>query len=140
METKLVMFATIASVFVFAAMAFGQGGNVIQTPSGLKVEILQVGKGPLPQKGQTVAVHYTGTLADGKKFDSSRDRGEPIRFTLGAGQVIPGWDEGLALMTVGTRARLIVPPQLGYGAQGAGGGVIPPNATLVFDVELLDAK
>jgi peptidylprolyl isomerase len=134
------MTAAILSVFVFSALAFGQGNNVIQTPSGLKVEILQVGKGQLPQKGQTVTVHYTGTLADGKKFDSSRDRGEPIRFPLGAGQVIQGWDEGLALMTIGTRAKLIIPPQLGYGAQGAGNGVIPPNATLVFDVELLDAR
>lgn len=133
------MVAVFSMSFV-AAMALAQGGNVIQTPSGLKVEILQEGKGQLPQKGQTVTVHYTGTLADGKKFDSSRDRGQPFSFTLGAGQVIRGWDEGLALMKVGTRARLIIPPQLGYGAQGAGRGLIPPNATLVFDVELLDAK
>ncbi|MEW6530492.1 MAG: FKBP-type peptidyl-prolyl cis-trans isomerase [Thermodesulfobacteriota bacterium] len=130
----------IFSMSFVAAMALAQGGNVIQTPSGLKVEILQEGKGQLPQKGQTVTVHYTGTLADGKKFDSSRDRGQPFSFTLGAGQVIRGWDEGLALMKVGTRARLVIPPQLGYGAQGAGRGLIPPNATLVFDVELLDAK
>ena len=140
METKLVMMVAVFSMSFVAAMALAQGGNVIQTPSGLKVEILQEGKGQLPQKGQTVTVHYTGTLADGKKFDSSRDRGQPFSFTLGAGQVIRGWDEGLALMKVGTRARLIIPPQLGYGAQGAGRGLIPPNATLVFDVELLDAK
>lgn len=140
LETKLVMMVAIFSMSFVAAMALAQGGNVIQTPSGLKVEILQEGKGQLPQKGQTVTVHYTGTLADGKKFDSSRDRGQPFSFTLGAGQVIRGWDEGLALMKVGTRARLIIPPQLGYGAQGAGRGLIPPNATLVFDVELLDAK
>lgn len=140
LETKLIMVAAISSICFVAAMALAQGGNVIQTPSGLKVEMLQPGKGQLPQKGQTVTVHYTGTLADGKKFDSSRDRGEPFRFTLGAGQVIRGWDEGLALMRVGSRARLIIPPQLGYGPQGAGGGVIPPNATLVFDVELLDAR
>jgi peptidylprolyl isomerase len=140
LETKLVMMVAVFSMSFVAAMALAQGGNVIQTPSGLKVEILQEGKGQLPQKGQTVTVHYTGTLADGKKFDSSRDRGQPFSFTLGAGQVIRGWDEGLALMKVGTRARLIIPPQLGYGAQGAGRGLIPPNATLVFDVELLDAK
>lgn len=109
------------------------------TPSGLKVEFLQEGKGPLPQKGQKVVVHYTGTLADGKKFDSSRDRGEPFTFTLGMGQVIKGWDEGLALMNVGSRAKLTIPPALGYGAGGAG-NVIPPNAVLNFDVELLDAK
>jgi peptidylprolyl isomerase len=109
------------------------------TPSGLKVELLQEGKGPLPQKGQKVVVHYTGTLPDGKKFDSSRDRGEPFSFTLGAGQVIQGWDEGLALMNVGSRAKLTIPPALGYGARGAG-NVIPPNAVLIFDVELLDAK
>lgn len=109
------------------------------TPSGLKLELLQEGKGPLPQKGQKVVVHYTGTLADGKKFDSSRDRGEPFSFTLGAGQVIQGWDEGLALMKVGSRAKLTIPPALGYGVRGAG-NVIPPNAVLIFDVELLDAK
>jgi peptidylprolyl isomerase len=134
------MIMAVSSLCFFAAMALAQGGNVVQTPSGLKAEILQEGKGPLPLKGQTVTVHYTGTLADGKKFDSSRDRGQPFSFTLGAGQVIRGWDEGLALMKVGTRARLIIPPQLGYGPQGAGRGLIPPNATLVFDVELLDAK
>jgi len=139
LRTKLVTFAAISSIVVFAAMAFGQG-NVIQTPSGLKVEILQVGKGPLPQRGQTVTVHYTGMLANGKQFDSSRDRNKPIQFPLGMGEVVPGWDEGVALMTVGTRARLIIPPHLGYGPQGAGNGVIPPNATLVFDVELLDAR
>ncbi len=111
----------------------------MKTPSGLTVEVMQEGKGPLPVKGQTVVVHYTGTLSDGKKFDSSRDRGQPFSFALGQGQVIRGWDEGLALMKVGTRAKLTIPPELGYGPRGAG-NVIPPNAVLIFDVELLDAK
>lgn len=111
----------------------------VTTPSGLKIDIIKEGTGPMPQPGQTVVVHYTGTLTDGKKFDSSRDRGQPFSFGLGQGQVIRGWDEGLSRMKVGTRARLTIPPELGYGARGAG-GVIPPNATLIFDVELLDAK
>ncbi len=113
--------------------------ETLTTPSGLKIEILQEGNGPLPQNGQTVVVHYTGTLENGKKFDSSRDRGTPFSFVLGQGRVIRGWDEGIALMKVGTRARLTIPPQLGYGSAGAG-NVIPPNATLIFDVELLGAK
>lgn len=126
-------------LFLFAA-TLGQAAQVLTTPSGMKVEILQEGNGPLPKKGQTVVVHYTGTLMSGKKFDSSRDRNQPFSFPLGAGQVIRGWDEGIALLKVGSRARLTIPPELGYGAQGAGGGVIPPNATLVFDVELIDVK
>lgn len=111
----------------------------ITTDSGLKYKELAKGTGAKPEKGQTVVVHYTGTLEDGTKFDSSRDRGQPFEFTLGAGQVIKGWDEGLASMRVGDRRELVLPAELGYGARGAG-GVIPPNATLVFDVELLDVK
>lgn len=113
--------------------------NVITTASGLKCEILKSGTGPTPQKGEIVKVHYTGTLADGTKFDSSYDRNEPISFPLGTGQVIPGWDEGIALLHVGDKARLVIPPDLAYGASGAG-GVIPPNATLTFEVELLDIQ
>jgi FKBP-type peptidyl-prolyl cis-trans isomerase len=112
---------------------------LINTPSGLKVEMIKEGTGPLPRTGQKVVVHYTGTLTDGKKFDSSRDRGEPFTFTLGAGQVIKGWDEGVALLKVGSRAKFTIPPQLGYGPRGAG-NVIPPNATLIFDVELIRAQ
>ncbi|QLE59329.1 FKBP-type peptidyl-prolyl cis-trans isomerase [Nostoc sp. TCL26-01] len=113
--------------------------NVVTTDSGLKYVELEEGTGATPQPGQTVVVHYTGTLENGTKFDSSRDRNRPFSFTIGVGQVIKGWDEGLSTMKVGGRRQLIIPADLGYGARGAG-GVIPPNATLLFDVELLDVK
>ena len=108
----------------------------IKTPSGLVIEELVVGSGAVAAAGQKVTVHYTGWLSDGKKFDSSRDRRDPFAFALGRGQVIKGWDEGVAGMKVGGKRKLTIPPALGYGARGAG-GVIPPNATLVFEVELL---
>lgn len=113
--------------------------KTIATNSGLKYIDLEEGTGANPKTGQTVVVHYTGTLEDGTKFDSSRDRRQPFEFKLGVGQVIKGWDEGISTMKVGGRRQLIIPPQLGYGARGAG-GVIPPNATLIFDVELLNVK
>ena len=113
--------------------------NAVTTASGLKYIDIEPGEGPSPTEGQTVTVHYTGTLKDGKKFDSSRDRGQPFSFVIGVGQVIKGWDEGVGTMKVGGRRTLIIPSELGYGARGAG-GVIPPNATLIFDVELLGIK
>lgn len=108
----------------------------ITTDTGLSYEDLSPGEGPAARAGQRVSVHYTGWLANGVKFDSSKDRNEPFDFPLGAGHVIRGWDEGVQGMKVGGVRKLTIPPQLGYGARGAG-GVIPPNATLVFEVELL---
>jgi peptidylprolyl isomerase len=113
--------------------------NVITTASGLKVKISEKGTGRQVLKGDKVTAHYTGTLADGKKFDSSKDRNQPFSFKVGVGQVIPGWDEGFQLLNIGDKATFTIPPQIGYGASGAGGGVIPPNATLIFDVEVIDA-
>ncbi len=109
---------------------------MITTPSGLVYEELTVGSGAEAASGQHVTVHYTGWLTNGTKFDSSKDRDDPFSFMLGAGHVIRGWDEGVAGMKVGGSRKLTIPPELGYGARGAG-GAIPPNATLVFEVELL---
>ncbi len=114
-------------------------GGFDKTDSGLRYKILQKGQGKTAEKGKTVSVHYKGQLADGTVFDSSYKRNSPIDFPLGVGQVIKGWDEGIQLLKVGDKARLVIPSNLGYGAQGAG-GVIPPNATLIFDVELMDVK
>ncbi|GGH45832.1 peptidylprolyl isomerase [Mangrovimonas yunxiaonensis] len=110
-----------------------------KTDSGLRYQIIQEGNGKQPAKGSTVKVHYKGQLADGTVFDSSYKRNQPLEFAVGVGQVIPGWDEGIGLLNVGSKARLVIPSDLGYGSRGAG-GVIPPNATLIFDVELMDVK
>jgi len=111
----------------------------MKTASGLEYVEVEAGTGAQAEAGRTVSVHYTGKFQDGKVFDSSIPRGEPITFPLGQGRVIKGWDEGIALMKVGGKAQLVIPPDLAYGERGAG-GVIPPNATLVFDVELVDVK
>lgn len=125
------------------AMTAAANAEIVTLPSGLKYQDEVVGTGPEPKAGQQVTVQYTGWLDEGgrkgKKFDSSRDRNQPFSFPLGAGQVIKGWDLGVATMKAGGKRTLIIPPDLGYGARGAG-GVIPPNATLIFDVELLGAK
>jgi peptidylprolyl isomerase len=113
--------------------------KTVTTPSGLKYVELVVGKGPTPKEGDTVFVHYTGWLTNGKKFDSSVDRGQPFYFVLGRGQVIKGWDEGVDSMHVGGKRKLTIPPELAYGAKGYP-GAIPPNSTLIFEVELLKIK
>jgi hypothetical protein len=140
-----VIAAVIVLALVAGALAYlfvpglpGSTGAEVTTPSGLRYTDLVVGTGPSPRRGQTAVVHYTGTLTDGTKFDSSRDKGQPYSFALGTGSVIKGWDEGIATMKVGGRRKLVVPPALGYDARG--NGTIPPNATLLFDVELLDVK
>lgn len=123
-----------------AAMdTFSMPTNLQTTASGLQYTVDTPGTGAQPQPGQTVAVHYTGWLTDGTKFDSSRDRGTPIEFPLGQGRVIKGWDEGIGLMKVGEKRTLVIPSSLGYGPRGMG-GVIPPDATLVFKVELVSAQ
>ncbi len=132
---------------IFGALLMTQAAsaadNFTTLPSGVKYHDEVVGTGPEPKAGQTVSVHYTGWLYDngqrGKKFDSSRDRGSPFSFVLAGQQVISGWDIGVATMHVGGKRTLVIPPEQGYGARGAG-GVIPPNATLMFDVELLGVR
>jgi peptidylprolyl isomerase len=141
------VFAALAIVTALAGITAAttptRAQTVMTTPSGLQIIDITVGTGASPKTGQICVMHYTGWLyengAKGKKFDSSVDRGEPFEFPIGMHRVIAGWDEGVATMKVGGKRTLIIPPELGYGARGAG-GVIPPNATLLFDVELLAIK
>ena len=133
------LLAAGAAAYLFVPSLPGRGaGAEVTTASGLKYTDITVGNGPSPRPGQTAVVHYTGTLTNGQKFDSSRDKGQPYSFVLGAGQVIKGWDEGIATMKVGGRRKLEVPPALAYGPMARPG--IPANSTLLFDVELLDVK
>lgn len=133
----------LAVLFGTFVLSPALAGDTMTTDSGLKIEVIKEGEGASPKTGQTCIMHYTGWLYEngkkGAKFDSSVDRGQPFAFKIGVGQVIKGWDEGVASMKVGGKRTLIIPPELGYGARGAG-GVIPPNATLIFDVELLDIE
>ena len=135
--------AVIAALASLAPADAQTAGKPMTTPSGLQVIDTKVGSGATPKAGQTCVMHYTGWLYEngkkGAKFDSSVDRGTPFEFPIGTHQVIAGWDEGVATMKIGGKRTLIIPPALGYGARGAG-GVIPPNATLIFDVELLGVK
>ncbi|HEY89320.1 MAG TPA: FKBP-type peptidyl-prolyl cis-trans isomerase [Thermoflexia bacterium] len=142
MRKVYLMLAAVAVVIIVIWLVSSAGGSkekVITTDSGLQYVELKVGAGESPVMGDTVVVHYIGWLADGTKFDSSVDRGEPFDFQIGMGRVISGWDEGVATMKVGGNRKLIIPPELAYGADGIG-EVIPPNATLVFEVELLDIE
>src|SRR6202051_1357791 len=149
-HARIPMLAAIAMMIVAAPLACiptiaaaQTPGKTMTTPSGLRIIDTTVGTGASPKPGQTCVMHYTGWLYEngqkGKKFDSSVDRNEPFEFKIGGRQVIGGWDEGVGSMKVGGKRTLIIPPELGYGARGAG-GVIPPNATLMFDVELLGVK
>jgi peptidylprolyl isomerase len=135
------MAATLACIPTIASAQ--AAGKTMTTASGLQITDSTVGTGASPKPGQICVMHYTGWLYEdgkkGKKFDSSVDRNEPFEFPIGQHRVIAGWDEGVATMKVGGKRTLVIPPELGYGARGAG-GVIPPNATLIFDVELLNVK
>ena len=139
----LAVIAVIAGIAPTAPVAAQTAGKPVTTPSGLQIVDTKAGTGASPKTGQICVMHYTGWLyengAKGKKFDSSVDRGQPFEFPIGTHRVIAGWDEGVATMKVGGKRTLIIPPELGYGARGAG-GVIPPNATLMFDVELIEVK
>jgi peptidylprolyl isomerase len=148
--SRLVRLGLIGAVVAWSGVTLTLSTNAalaqetsVTTPSGLKIEDTKVGDGASPATGQTCVMHYTGWLYEngqrGRKFDSSVDRGDPFEFPIGTGRVIKGWDEGVASMKVGGKRTLIIPPELGYGARGAG-GVIPPNATLIFDVELLGIR
>jgi FKBP-type peptidyl-prolyl cis-trans isomerase len=130
------VFLALVGIFLLPLAGHASEEAMVKTSSGLQYADLVVGQGREAHAGETVTVHYTGTLIDGTKFDSSKDRDRPFSFRLGAGQVIKGWDEGVAGMKIGGTRKLVIPPQLGYGARGAG-SVIPPNAVLIFIVELL---
>lgn len=133
-------YLVLAAILIFPAnLTFAQSGDTLSTSSGLKYILVAKGSGKKAENNKSVEVHYIGALTDGTEFDNSYKRGEPIEFILGQGQVIKGWDEGILLMRVGDKMKLIIPPELAYGSKGAG-NIIPPNATLVFDVELMSVR
>ncbi len=131
MQKTFVIFVLLLSFYNSSC-----GKKNFMTKSGVQVEVITEGKGASPKEGQVVTVHYTGWLTDSTKFDSSVDRGQPFKYQFGVGQVIQGWDDGVATMKLGGKSKFTIPPELGYG-QGGAGGVIPPDATLIFEVELL---
>ncbi len=142
-KTSLILAGVVILVIVAVGFSIFRSTKINQIKtleSGLQIQDEVVGTGAAAVAGEMVTVNYTGTLADGKKFDSSYDHGEPFSFILGAGQVIRGWDEGVGGMKVGGKRKLTIPPELGYGNQNVGNGLIPPNSTLIFEVELLNAK
>ena len=131
MNKKLIILTVLFTILISSC-----GRKNFMTKSGVNIEVITEGKGVTPKEGQMVTVHYTGWLTDSTKFDSSRDRGQPFTYQFGVGQVIKGWDDGVATLKVGGKSKFTIPSELGYGARGAG-GIIPPNATLIFEVELL---
>ncbi len=142
-KVLLSLFVVFSFFVLVAGKVYGGDSKMVTTESGLKYQDVKVGTGKTPKKGDTVVVHYTGTFENGEKFDSSVDRGRPFEFRIGMGQVIKGWDEGVATMKVGGKRKLVIPGKLAYGANGikqGGRTIIPPNATLLFDVELLNVK
>jgi len=136
---KSCVLLALFGIFLLPLAGHAAEEAMVKTSSGLQYADLVVGKGREAHAGETATVHYTGTLVDGTKFDSSKDRNQPFSFRLGAGRVIKGWDEGVEGMKIGGTRKLVIPPELGYGARGAGAR-IPPNATLIFEVELLDLR
>ena len=136
---KSILLLALFGIFLLPLVGHATEEAMVKTSSGLQYADLMVGQGREAHAGETATVHYTGALVDGTKFDSSKDRNNPFSFRLGAGHVIKGWDEGVEGMKIGGTRKLVIPPQLGYGARGAG-SAIPPNATLIFIVELLDLR
>ncbi len=136
---KICVLLALIGLFLLPCTSQATKEEMVTTPTGLKYVDLVAGSGREAKAGDTATVHYTGTLVDGTKFDSSKDRNKPFPFPLGAGRVIKGWDQGVEGMKIGGTRKLVIPPELGYGARGAG-AVIPPNATLIFEVELLGLK